>query len=267
VQGQRESITSPDGVEIGLITDGAGPRLLLVHGGMASSARWAPLWPLLTQRYRVTAMDRRGRGMSGDIAEYRLAKEYDDVVAVADHLVGQEQAGIDVFAHSYGAVCAMGAASKGARFRRLALYEPPGPQTAPREWIDRATAMMTAGQVGRAMVSFLVEIIGLDQATITAMRDSPTARESIPIATTTLAREAEALASVDLTEVARSITGPVLLLLGERSPQWATTITHALAHSLPAATVAGLPGLGHDAFDTAPGLLAAELDRFFDRTI
>ena len=265
MQGQRESITSPDGVEIGLITEGVGPRLLLVHGGMGSSARWAPLWPLLTERYQVTAMDRRGRGMSGDTTEYELAKEYDDVLAVADHLVAEERTSIDAFAHSYGAVCALGAASRGARFRRLALYEPPGPQTAPREWIDRATAMVTAGQVGRAMASFLIEIIGLDQTTITAMRDSPIAHESILIATATLAREAEALSSVDLTELARGVTVPVLLILGERSPQWAATITRALEHSLSAVTVAGLPALGHDAFDVAPGLVVVELDSFFGR--
>lgn len=256
-------ITGPDGVEIGLLTAGVGPRLLLVHGGMGSSARWAPLWPLLTRRYQVTSMDRRGRGTSGDTAEYRLAKEYDDVLAVADHLLARDPSGLDVFAHSYGAVCALGAASRGARFRGLALYEPPGPPTAPREWIDRATAMITAGQTGRAVASFLVEIIGLDRATITAMRDSPTARESIPIAAATLAREAEALSSVDLTELAHSVNVPVLLMLGERSPQWATTITHALRHSLPASTVVGLPALGHDAVDAAPGLVAAELDRFF----
>ena len=148
----------------------------------------------------------------------------------------------------------------------LALYEPPGPPTAPREWIDRATAMVTAGQTGRAVASFLVEIIGLDPATITAMRDSPTARESIPIATATLAREAEALSSVDLTGLAHSVNVPVLLILGEQSPHWATTITHALEHSFPAATVVGLPALGHDAFNTAPDLVAAELDRFFGST-
>jgi hypothetical protein len=35
--------------------DGVAP-LLLVHGGMRTAANRAPLWPLLTARYRVTAM-------------------------------------------------------------------------------------------------------------------------------------------------------------------------------------------------------------------
>jgi pimeloyl-ACP methyl ester carboxylesterase len=41
---------------------------------------------------------------------------------------------VDVFGHSYGAVCALGAASPGAPVRRLALYEPPGPPTVPAPW-------------------------------------------------------------------------------------------------------------------------------------
>src|SRR5690348_8049155 len=49
----------------------------------------------------------------------------------------------------------------GAPIRRLALYEPPGPSTGPAQWRDRVLPMIEAGQPGRAMFSFLTEIIGL----------------------------------------------------------------------------------------------------------
>ena len=82
----RETVRSSDGVEIGTVTEGTGPPLLLVHGGMRTAAGWAPLWPFLTAPSRVTAMDRRGRGISGDAPDYAGEREYDDVAAVAQHI-------------------------------------------------------------------------------------------------------------------------------------------------------------------------------------
>jgi pimeloyl-ACP methyl ester carboxylesterase len=58
VDGHRHAVTSADGTEIGLLTAGDGPPLLLVHGGMGCIQSWEPLWKPLTGRWRVTAMDR-----------------------------------------------------------------------------------------------------------------------------------------------------------------------------------------------------------------
>jgi len=89
VDGHRHSVTSADGTEIGLLTAGDGPPLLLVHGGMGRIERWQPLWEPLTSRWRVTAMDRRGRGSSGDTQPYELSRESEDVTAVAASLAGR----------------------------------------------------------------------------------------------------------------------------------------------------------------------------------
>jgi pimeloyl-ACP methyl ester carboxylesterase len=83
VDGDRHEITSADGTRIGLLTAGSGPDLLLVHGGMNRLERWEPMWGPLTKWRRVTAMDRRGRGSSGDTQPYRMDREFDDVAAVA----------------------------------------------------------------------------------------------------------------------------------------------------------------------------------------
>jgi len=69
--------------------------------------------------------------------------------------------------------------------------------------------------------------------------------------------------SVDPPGLAASVAAPVLLLLGTTSPAWAGDITRAIAASLPAAELVSLPGHGHAAIDTAPGLVAGELLRFF----
>ena len=108
---------------------------------MGCIASWQPLWGALTSPWRVTAMDRRGRGTSGDTAPYDISREFEDVAAVAASLAGDGP--VDVFGHSFGAICALGAARE-APVRRLALYEPPGPQAAPREWRERVTAMIAA---------------------------------------------------------------------------------------------------------------------------
>ena len=132
MQGERSEIVGGGGVRIGVLTAGTGPELLLVHGGMGRLEAWGPIWDRLTERRTVTAMDRRGRGASGDDPTYALSDEYEDVAAVVGALADRQGAPIDVFGHSYGGVCALGAAAAGdARIRRLALYEPPGPQTAP----------------------------------------------------------------------------------------------------------------------------------------
>jgi len=257
-------VTSPDGTTIGLLTAGTGPGLLLVHGGIGRLERWEPLWELLTGHWQVTAMDRRGRGSSGDTQPYRLSQEFDDVAAVAASLADSTGGPPDVFAHSYGALCTLGAAARGAPFRRIALYEPPGPQTAPREWRERASALVAKGRPGPAMISFLTEVIGLTMVQVSELRDAPGAQDVLPIVSATLPREGEALASADPLALAAGVTAPVLLLLGEVSPAWAADLTHALSAALPQATLAVLPGYGHEAIDGAPGLIYRQLLHFLD---
>ena len=252
-----DTVVSSDGVAIGIRTEGDGPPLLLVHGGMRTAADWAPLWPLLTARYRVTAMDRRGRGMSGDGPEYDGEREYDDVAAVARH-IGE----VDVFAHSIGAVFALGAAGRGAPIRRMVLCEPPGPPTQSRAALDRRVGWIADGQAGRALVELLVEVMGLDPAMLAAMRDTPRAAESLAVFTATYGREGEFLQTVDLAALARNVTVPVHFLLGEQSPAWAGEVTRLLLAALPGAAVTAVPGHGHDMVDSAPDLVAAALAEF-----
>jgi len=261
MDGYRHSVTSADGTRIGLLTAGEGPPLLLVHGGMGCIESWQPLWAELTGRWRVTAMDRRGRGTSGDTEPYDLSREGQDIAAVAVSLAADGP--VDVFGHSFGATCALGAAASGAPVRRLALYEPPGPQTVPREWRDRINALIAAGKPGPAMVSFLAEPMGLTAARIDELRNAPRGYDVLPVVSATMPREAQALATVDLTALAAAIPVPVLLILGAQSPAWARDITGALAAVLPRSTLAVLDGQGHEATESAPELLASRLAGFF----
>lgn len=260
--GERQWAHSADGTEIGILSAGQGPALLLVHGGLVTSAAWAPVWPLLTGSYRVTVMDRRGRGMSGDAADYTAEREYADVEAVCDHLAQASGGPVDVVAHSYGAVCALGAAARGARVRRLVLYEPPGPPILPTGWLGRANAMIVAGRADQAMASFATEIVGLAPHAVAAMGNHPVVQAAIPVAATTMIRETTVVATIDLAKLASGVAVPVLLLCGERSPHWAAAVTQQLYQALESSSVVTLPGQGHMAISADPELFTAEINRF-----
>jgi pimeloyl-ACP methyl ester carboxylesterase len=262
VHGRRATVTSPDGTEIGLLTAGAGRPLLLVHGGLATAADWGPMWPRLTARHQVTALDRRGRGASGDTPPYALAREFEDVTAVTAHLAAAAGGPVDVLGHSFGALCALGAAAAGAPVRRLALYEPTGPATVPEDWRRRAREL-AADQPGPVLASFLTEIIGMAPEQARALRDAPGGRDVLPVVAATLSREADALAGADLAGLAAAVTVPVLLLLGADSPAWAAAVTRTLKAALPVAAISRLPGCGHQAIYTAPGRVAAAAGDFF----
>ena len=60
------TVASADGTPIAIECAGAGPSLVIVHGGTGDRTRWTPLFPLLESKLRVCAMDRRAHGASGD---------------------------------------------------------------------------------------------------------------------------------------------------------------------------------------------------------
>jgi pimeloyl-ACP methyl ester carboxylesterase len=251
-----------------MLTGGSGPALLLVHGGMGQLERWSPIWGPLTREWTVTAIDRRGRGSSTDgTSPYGITAEYDDITAVARLLAAEHGGPVDVFAHSYGATCTLGAAAGDAPFRRIVLYEPPGPETVPLQWVQRITAYIADGRPGRAMASFLTEIIGLTDAQVEQLRNSPGTGDVLDIVTATMPREAHALTSVDLASLAEHITCPTLLITGSSSPPWAQAITGQLAAKLPQADLVTLPGHGHEAIDAAPRLIESTLRRFLQAPI
>ena len=183
---------------------------------------------------------------------------------MATDLADRHGGPVDVFGHSIGAVCVLGAAAAGASFRRIALYELPGPETVPRDWIDRATEMVAAGEHGRAMGSFLIEVIGLTLATVATLRDFPVAHESLEIVAGTLVREAEALATLD-------IAGWQPMSSSRCSSSWEARVLTG-----PARSPSSSPGHctmppGHtrgpwpEGVDTAPRHLSAELAGFLSR--
>jgi pimeloyl-ACP methyl ester carboxylesterase len=92
-----DTVQSKDGTLIAYGRSGKGPPLVLVYGTTADHTRWAPVLQPLEQRFTVIAIDRRGRGGSGDGAEYAIEREFEDVAAVADSLAEQ----VNLLGHSF----------------------------------------------------------------------------------------------------------------------------------------------------------------------
>ena len=73
------------------------------------------MFPLLSPRFTVCAMDRRGHGASVDSADYALEKEAQDVAAVVESRPDT----VFVLGHSYGGVAALESTFLTSRIGRL----------------------------------------------------------------------------------------------------------------------------------------------------
>lgn len=146
-----QTVASRDGTRIAFWQSGGGPPLLLVHGATADhTTTWRFVLQEFERRFTVYAMDRRGRGGSGDSAEYNLRREAEDIVAVIDS-IGEP---VNMLGHSYGGLCAIEAALLTTNLRRLILYEGVplrGTDGYKPGVIDRLEAMLRGGDALRLL--------------------------------------------------------------------------------------------------------------------
>ena len=253
-------MTSPTGVRIACQVGGEGTPLVMVHG--AGSGRWSfdLVRPHLEDRFTVWALDRRGRGDSGDDESYSLESEFDDVAAV----VGEAGPGALLFGHSYGGLVAAGAAARVDGLPGLAVYEGPiGGVLADEAWTARFEQRVESGDRDSAMREFMSDIGGYTDAEIEAMQGTPAWQARLD-ASPTVPRElrAEHEFALDALRLA-DFTIPTLVLVGSESPDWARRSTQAFAAAIPGADLHTLAGHGHGAAVSGPELLAAELIAFF----
>lgn len=257
-----EQVASQDGTRIGYERTGTGSPLVLVHGGTADRTRWAPVLPALAEHFTVYAVDRRGRGSSGDAGTYALEREFEDVAAVVDGIGGP----VDLLGHSFGGVCALGAAHRTTNVRRLVLYEPPPAGvvgTVPPAVASRMESLLAAGDRDGVVTTFMREIAQVPPHELEKLRSVPAWRGRAAAAHTIL-REILALERqppLDPSDFA-SFRIPTLLLLGGDSPAYQKTNTEALHAALPNSRVVVMPGQQHIAMNTAPDLFVREVLAF-----
>lgn len=263
-QAQLVRVTSTDGTPIGLWKTGSGPSLVAVHGAGADHTAWNSVLPYLADTFTVYAMDRRGRGASGDAPEYTLEREFEDVAAAVAAAPGP----VHLYGHSFGGTCAFEAALRTPHLASLILYEgsgikPPGLRITSDELIAELEALIAAGKREEALELFMLRAAGVTAEELPAMKRNP-AWPGRVAAVHTIAREVRAIndyAGADLTKAA-ALTTPVLLVLGSQTPARRREMFEGTARAVPNARIAVLPGQGHAAHNTAPDLLAAAIRDF-----
>jgi pimeloyl-ACP methyl ester carboxylesterase len=247
-----ESITSADNTPIAFDRSGNGPPLVLVHGTTADHTRWAPVRPAFEERFTVYAIDRRGRGESGDAAGYEREQEYEDVAAVVDSV----DEPVVLLGHSYGALCSIEAALRTDNLRALVLYEPPIPvgdhELYQEDELTEMKTLLDEGEDEQALVLFLSEVADVPAAQIDALRSAPNWQARVDAAHTAY-RETQAPGSYHF-EPARfeRLTTPTLLVTGGESPQWFKDAVESVDDALPDSRIVALEGQEHVAIDTAP---------------
>ena len=257
-----QHVTSKDGVRIAYERSGEGPPLVLIHGAAADHTRWTPILPRLADHFTVYAVDRRGRGQSGDREPYTIEREYEDVAAVVDSIPGP----VNLLGHSYGALCSLEASRMTSNLRKLVLYEPPIRTDVKRNYspdaIDRMKSYLQAGEREKALLIFLQEIAEIPQNEINMFRTLPSWSTRLAVAHTIPREEMSVSSYVFKPQQFARMGTPTLLLLGGDSPPFYGAAIETLKESLPNSRIALIPGQQHAAMETAPELFLREVIGF-----
>lgn len=254
-------VTSKDGTPIGYKEVNSKPLLLLVHGTTADHTRWLPISSDLEAHFSIYAMDRRGRGESGDAPEYSIQREAEDIAAVVDNM-GKP---VYVLGHSYGAICCLEAGLLTDNIRKLILYEPPLPNEDTPDTADAAAriqALVEEDKPEEGLEVFFREVVGMPEEELEEYRQLPVWEERIRLAPT-ISRELLSSKEYEFDEEKFSdYQVPTLLLLGGESPAHFREAIEILFSVLPGSLVVALPGQRHVAMDTAPNLFIEEMLKF-----
>src|SRR3712207_4937050 len=109
-EARRMPITRLNTIDVFHATAGEGEPLVLVHGGWSDHTTWGLVAPLLAERFRVIAYDRRGHSRSERPAGVARRRTHeDDLAAVIETLAGEPA---HVVGNSYGGLIALSLAGR-----------------------------------------------------------------------------------------------------------------------------------------------------------
>jgi pimeloyl-ACP methyl ester carboxylesterase len=256
-----------NGVRIAYSETGAGPPLVLLHGGMDDSRSWR--WQIegLSDKFTVYAWDAPGCGRSSEPPEtWRLPEYADCLAAWLDVVVGVEAP--HLLGLSWGSSLALELyrrhPDRPASLILASAYAGWAGSLLPDEVADRLTGILAAADLPReeilqgwsrlltsaaspALVDELWAIWADNAGTV-----HPAGYRAI----------AHSMAEADLRDVLPRIDVPTLLLCGEldeRSPMRVAAVLHA---AIPGARLVVIPGVGHICNAEAPEEFNAHVRRF-----
>jgi pimeloyl-ACP methyl ester carboxylesterase len=260
-----EAVTSRDGTRLGYLRQGSGPGIVLVQGAMADVHAYSALAAELSTSFTVISAERRGRGLSPRPYDsgHDIARDVEDL----DTIMGATGA-TTLFGLSSGAVITLEATRTLDRVERAVVYEPPFYEPPlyehgiDRAGIARLHADIERGDLASALIDSLLTagtapaLLRRAPRPVTRMlarvvlavdgrrhRSSATLRSLLP----GVRYDFHDVAGVDgHLKTFASITEPVLLLSGTRSPAFLRAAARTLHALLPRSRHHELDGLGHD---------------------
>ena len=259
-------VVSPDGTPIAVFTAGDGPPLVLVHGATADHTTWRTSGPLLAANHTIHAVDRRGRGASGDGSEYAIEREYEDLAAVVDAIGAEAGRPVDIVGHSYGGRIGLGAALLTRNVGRLIVYEgaPPASDRAYQdgEALAQIEALVAAGDRDKALATFMTEIVGMSDADLAAFRADPIWPRRAATVDTTIRELREEVGPAASLETLGAVHQPVLQILGGESAEPFRAATGALQARLADGRVVVIDGARHAGHHTHVDAFVGAVEAF-----
>ncbi len=234
---------------------GDGRPLLMVHGGVSDHTAFDLLREQLEPHVTVAAIDRRTT-FSDPLGRHELERDFEDIAAVARSL-GTE---VDLFGHSGGAVCSLGASLHVPNLRRLVLYEPPLKNKP--NWpamVRKMDELQAAGDIDGVFEAWIQGETGMPERAVKKVKDTPIGAELFRLAHT-LPREMTALAgwNCDPKDYI-ALRAPTLYVTGSETPKENHVYLSLLKDVIPTFEVREIGGQGHMAHLLAPAVLAAAL--------
>lgn len=230
---EMETVTAADGIEIAFKQTGSGPPLVLVHGTALDHNFWdlSDARSALAEHYTVYAIDRRGRGGSGDADVYELEREIEDVAAVVESI----DAPVTLLGHSYGAICTLETADRVDTLQGLVLYEPAFTSEEGYPEVEQLLGaiqpLLADGEKEQALITDL-NAVGMPETYIEELRSNPSWQELVDAADT-LPREFERIIEYEFdADQFTGMTTPTLLLAGGESPQRLIDATETVDETL-----------------------------------
>lgn len=252
-----------DGQQIAYRTEGSGPPLVLLHGGLVDSRAWRREIDALSDEFHVIAWDAPGCGRSSDPPPDVALDDYAD--AVAGLLDALEIGRAHVLGHSFGGGLALAVYKRHPHLVRslilVSAYAGWAGSLPPEEVEERQRrAERNARRPTRDWIDeFLATLF--DEATPRHLVEE-TRRIMLDTRPQGMLPMLNAFAKADLTDILGSVTVPTLLLYGDKDQRSPRHVAESMNSSIPTSRLVVVHGAGHDVHVEAPDAFDQEVLSF-----
>ena len=245
--------------EVEFDRSGDGPALLLIHSLLTEMTVFDTVLSKLTEKRSVTRINLPGFGKSSPIALHTVGDHADHVARVMDALqLPQDTA---VFGNGFGAFVALELAIRhGSRFGNLIVADtlaafPEAARMPFRGMAERVSKDGMAAVLDTAIGRMFPPEFAQKNPEVIAARKAALGKVDAQC----FARACLALASLDLSEKAKTIRNPTLVLCGALDQTTPPALAQALAGKIRGARYEEIPGSGHCPMLEQPGLLTTAI--------